>query len=570
MEGYIRFSEHADIQNIEKQLPGFIEKLNTDAQVETRIMPITHIRHELNSDVPFTLNFIGLFVISGALLLFAALFNFMNFHIDMFSQRHRELHLRMVNGASGGELVRQMLVEQGCAVLASVLLGAWLIWLVRPAFSGLLEIPMEVVPLTILFAGCTFAILVVMLLLGGIAFSRLSKFAMRPASIRENAGRSWLRHGAITLQLAVSILFIVASLVVMQQMRFVNHKELGLDKNGVLQLTGFTDYGGKVQAALMQELAKIPQITSISDAYFQPQHTLGAMEQEANVQWEGKASNNQTVFHRIFTDEQFAETFRLKFTAGTYWQKGQRNKVVLNETAVRTMELKEPIGSIIRIPSIDDVSKMIEYEVVGVVKDFHALSMRNSIKPMVLLPSDYPNNMIYMRVVPGEEAEAVRRIMDTLRQVDPIVSEAKLTAVGDLYEDLNRTEEVGLDMFSILATISLLLSLCGIYAIATASTRRRRKEIAIRKVMGANLSDIIRIFFREYIAQVVLSSIIAIPLAWWIMQHWLEGYAYRISISGWILLAIVAGTIAMVLLTVFGQIYKAANGNPARVISSDN
>ena len=570
MEGYLRFAPEANIEEIEKQLPNFIADLGVNDHIEVRIMPISKVRHELNADVPFTLNFIQLFILSGALLLFAAVFNFMNFYIDLFSQRHRELHLRMVNGAGNGQLVIQMLIEQTCAILLALFLGVYLIMLIRPIFRNWLSIQIDYPSLLTLFGISGITLLAIMWIIGLIAFNGISRFAMQPASVRETSARSWLRHGAITLQLAVSILFIVSSLVVMQQLRFVNQKDLGIDKDGVIQISGFTDYSGKVEATLIQELAKIPQVECLSDAYFQPKHTIGPMEQSTSVEWDGKETADKTVFHLLYTDEQFAKVFRLNMLAGNYWEKGQTTKVILNEEAVRVMGLKDPIGSIIRIPSLDDVSKMIKYEVAGVVKDFHTLSLRNRISPTILVPTDFLHNLLYVRVVPGEEAEAVQRIMEIIGKLDPTLSEAKITSVGDLYTNLNQSEEVGLDMFSILAVVSLLLSLFGIYAISVASTYRRKKEIAVRKVMGAEIKDIVRLFFREYVLQVIISGIIALPLAYWIMVEWLQGYAYRITISAWLLCSVLIGTILVVLLTVFSQIWKAANGNPARVISMEN
>jgi len=569
MSGYLRFTPAANVKEIERQLPDFIANLGKD-NIEVRIMPISKVRHELNADVPFTLKFIHLFIFSGALLLFAAIFNFMNFHIGLFSQRHRELHLRMVNGASNRQLVMQMMVEQTCALLLSLLLAAFLIVLIRPVFSNWLSIQLDYPQLISLFSICCIALLAIMWIIGLIASSGLSHFAMQPKAVREVTARSWLCRGAITLQLAVSILFIVSSLVVMQQLRFVNQKDLGLDKNGVIQLSGFTDYSGKVEATLIQELAKIPQVECLSDAYFQPKHSIGPMEQSTSVEWDGKESSDKTVFHLLYTDEQFPQVFRLKMMAGNRWEKGQTTKVLLNEEAVRVMGLKNPIGSIIRIPSLEDINVMTKYEVAGVVKDFHTLSLRNRISPTILVPTDFLHNILYVRVTPGEEAEAVQRIMKLLGELDPTLSETRISTVGDLYADLNQSEEVGLDMFSVLAFVSLLLSLFGIYAIAVASTHRRRKEIAIRKVMGAEIKDIIRIFFREYILLVVISGIIALPLAYYIMTEWLQGYAYRITVSGGLLCGVLIGTVLVVLLTVFWQIWKAANGNPARVISMEN
>ena len=124
-------------------------------------------------------------------------------------------------------------------------------------------------------------------------------------------------------------------------------------------------------------------------------------------------------------------------------------------------------------------------------------------------------------------------------------------------------------LFSILATVCLLISLFGIYAVATASTQRRRKEIAIRKVFGAQVGDIIRMFFREYTLQVIMACVVALPLAYYAMHRWLEGYAYRTNIPWWLLAGVITVIATVVLLTVLGQVLKAANSNPAEVVKSE-
>ena len=187
MEGYLRFAPEANVEEIEKQLPNFIADLGVNDHIEVRIMPISKVRHELNADVPFTLNFIQLFILSGALLLFAAVFNFMNFYIDLFSQRHRELHLRMVNGASNGQLVIQMLIEQTCAILLALFLSVYLIMLIRPIFRNWLSIQIDYPSLLTLFGISGITLLAIMWIIGLIAFNGISRFAMQPASVRETS-----------------------------------------------------------------------------------------------------------------------------------------------------------------------------------------------------------------------------------------------------------------------------------------------------------------------------------------------------------------------------------------------
>ena len=154
---------------------------------------------------------------------------------------------------------------------------------------------------------------------------------------------------AVTLQLMISILFIVASLVVMEQMRFVNQKDLGFDPKGLIQLSGFVDVSGKIESTLMQELSALPQVKSFTDTNFKPQHHVDPMAIFTNVEWEGKPLDTKVDFHLYGTDHRFGETFDLKMLMGRWWTEGNELSVVLNESAVRAMGLQAPVGSIIRM-----------------------------------------------------------------------------------------------------------------------------------------------------------------------------------------------------------------------------
>ena len=203
------------------------------------------------------------------------------------------------------------------------------------------------------------------------------------------------------------------------------------------------------------------------------------------------------------------------------------------------------------------------------VNDFHTLSLRSRIYPTVF--QQYQNRMsyTYVSVTSGQEQEAIRRITAILPNIDASLADIHPTTLNELYDRFNYSEQTGLKMFSVLAIVCLLISLFGIYAVATASTRRRRKEIAIRKVVGAKAKDIILIFFREYTIQVLIAGVIALPLAYIAMNRWLQGYVYRISIPLWLLIAVILGVATVVVLTVLGQVLKAANSNPGKVVKND-
>ena len=571
---YVKFHPRANVEENAAQMRDFFSRLNVNDNIELRILPIGDVHHRFSADLPFTLNFIRLFVIAGLLLLFSALFNFLSFHLDIFRQRIRELRQRMVVGAKGWQLVLQMMLETVCTILLGLALACCLVILTYPVFSGLLGIEMGLSQLIYLFVVCGTGMMTLMLFIGFIPFWRLSRLAKRNLSKGKSTRPPLMRRMAVVMQLAVSVVFIIATLVVMMQMRFVNRKDLGFDRNGIIHLSGLLETMDYLQSRLISELATIPQIENITITDFEPQHNANTHRMITEVEWSGKPPNEKPAFQSISTDSHFAETFMLKMMQGKWWGEGERQKAVLNEEAVRVMGLNEPIGAIIRIsadfiPNDGSPVPILEYEVVGVVNDFHTMSLRSRIYPTIIRQSFEPYNFPYIRVVPGQEQEAIRRITAILPGIDASLADVRLMPLDELYDHLNHSEQVGLKMFSVMAVVCLLISLFGIYAVSTASTQRRRKEIAIRKVFGASVWDIIRMFFREYTLQVIIAGVVALPLAYLAMNRWLQGYAYRTNIPSWLLIGVVISIVAVVLLTVLRQVLKAANNNPADVVKSE-
>ena len=570
---YVKFHPHTDIDELAGQLCDFTSRLAFNSNIELRILPIGDVRHLMNSDLPFTLNFIRLFIAAGILLLLSALFNFLNFHLDLFRQRIREFRQRAVIGATNRQLIMQMIFELVCIILLGLMLACCFVVTTRPVFSGLFNITIEMSQLIYLFMVCGICVLALALFVGFILFLRLSRSALRYRAKERPTGQFVWRRLAVTVQLSVSVVFIVAALVVMMQMRFVNRKDLGFDRSGIIQLSGLNFTTGQhVLTALKQAFAAIPQIENFTTTFLEPQHNAHHGLMITEVEWQGKPPHEIPAFQYVPVDSRFAETFGLKMLAGKWWNEGERQKVVLNEEAVRLMKLSEPIGAIISMDPGESNSEgkvpMRNYEVVGVVNDFHTMSLRSRIHPAIFLEtgSEY---ILYIRVVPGQLQEAMQRINAILPDIDVSMADVRLTSLDELYNRLNHSEQVGLKLFSVLATVCLLISLFGIYAVATAATQRRRKEIAIRKVVGAEVSDIVRLFFREHALQVIMAGIVALPIAYYAMFRWLQGYAYRTNIPWWLLIGVLAVIVVVVLLTVLGQVLKAANSNPAEVVKSE-
>lgn len=566
MDTYIRLNPQAHKDELIAQLPTLLSKQGIQKDMELRILPIKDVRYQLDSETPFTINFINLFVVSGVLLVCTALFNFLSLNFSLFKLRVREIHLRMVNGASARQLISQLMFELGCSVALALLASLYFVLVIRTPFASLLNIQIEVNSLLCLFAICSLAIILIIGIFSFFIFRNLIHFAIRPISQRETTKhQSLIKKTAIVSQLAISITFIVATGVVTMQMHFINQKDLGFDRHGIIQLTGFQDYSGKVESTLKDKLATIPQIESITDASFKPQHHADPFTVMTDITWEGKNPQEQISFDCVLTDEHFAETFHLKMLQGSWWKEGQPKKVVLNEEAVRMMGLQDPIGKVIRMPSPSDGTPE-EYEIAGVVNNFHMLSFRNHIRPNLFVPSPMQNNILYIRVVQGEEWNVIEQVAKLLPTIDASLGDASVTPIDNLYKQLNQSEQVGLKMFTILAIVCLLISLIGIYALSVATTEQRQKEIAIRKILGALPSTILYTFVREYMLYVLIACVLAFPIAFWGMNLWLQNYAYRIHIPWYLWIGITISIIGLVLSTIWVQIMKVVNENPADVI----
>lgn len=566
LEMYAKLPPHIALKPLLAELREYPSAHLANTNVELRMLPIGDVRYLLNRDTPFTMNFIHLFVISGLLLLGCALFNFLSLHIGIFRQRIHEFRLRAVNGATRLGLVRQMLAEQTYVLLMVLLLAAFFVIVVCPIFSHFLGLKIELGLLIELFTVCGVGVLGLAWIVGFFFFERLSRSALAFRSKEIISGRLSLQSWVVTLQLVVSIVFVIATSVVLLQMRFIGDKDLGFNRKGLLCLSGISPFRiGDTRMALRDCLDAIPQIEKVTETDLVVQHNLDPFKTTADVVWPGKQPSEKTVFNFVMTDPQFAETFQVGMQEGRWFEKGDQDKIILNEEAALVMGLDEPISSVVRLT----LNETKDYRVVGVVRDFHTLSFRNRIQPMLFVLSDNPTGSLYMRVTSGMEQEVIRQLNQQLQAIDASFLDVHPIEFSELYDRLNDSEQTGLKLLLIFSIVCLLISIFGVYAVATATMKRRRKEIAIRKVVGADTGHIIYLFFLHYILQVIVAGIIGIPIAYAIMNSWLQGYAYRTSLSGWLFFGIFAGIVVIVLLTVWRQIIRTANSNPAEVMKCE-
>lgn len=567
LQMYTKMPQNAYTKELENNLRDYPSKFYKNENINIQILPIAEVRHNLNPDVPFTLNFIHILIIASMLLIFSALFNFMNLNFGLFYQRIKEFHLRIVHGASKLQLVQQMSCELICISLLGLILALYITFIACYFFSNLLDIELSISTMLLLFLKCSVILISTILLCGIIIFYRISNIASSQLiTIKKVTNHPTLQHIAIIFQLSASIIFIMATSVIMNQMHYIQKKDLGFSTDNIIYLSQMPPFmDNNIRESLMEQLRSIPQIAKITDTGFTPQHNVNPFKMTTNVDWEGKLISEKPSFNYITTDEHFPEVFNVKMKEGKWFNEYGQNDIILNEEAVRIMGLQNPIGSTVQLT----LREKKKYRIVGVVQNFHTLSLRNQIPPTIFIKSNFPENNIYVKTVDGQEYEVIEQINKIMPQISPSLSSVSPITLTSLYDHLNYSEIVGLRLFSILAIVCLFITLLGIYAIASIATQKRRKEIAIRKVMGATERDIVYMFFRKYLIEICIAGIFAFPLGHAIMNDWLQSYAYHINISWILYFAIFIVVIITALLSAFGQIWRAANSNPAKVIKTE-
>lgn len=564
---YARLPEGTDPERLAEQARQFPAEAYANQALEVRLLPIKNERYHLNSDVPFTLGFIQLFVIAGLLLLASALFNFLNLHYGLLRQRAREFQLRAIHGANRGQLVGQMLFEIGFLVSAALLFCGLIIVDACRICSRVVGFEIETKEILSLFIQCGLGLMAIMLLAALPLAWRLASQALNPQPATVVIRRSGAQRIAVASQLAVSIFFLMTTAVVSLQTRYVSQKDRGFESEGILSLVGLYPFlDDQTRSALTAELNALPQLVSMTDTYFMPKQGATPSDLRTEVEWPGKTPDESPAFNVITSDERFNEVFKAKLIDGRWLKRGTAREIVINEEAQRIMGLENPIGMTINLPYMGKES---DFRIVGVVGDCHLYSLRSRILPTLFYNSPFPTNTLYLRVADGQEQAAIQWLNERLPRIHPTFAAIEPTPLSVLYDRLGASERAGLRLFAVLAAVCLLVSLFGIYAVASSATRQRRKEIAIRKVFGARTGQIIALFFREFILLTLLSGVIALPIAYAILLHWLRGYAYRIAIPWWLPTGTLILVAILVLLTVLGQVWKAATGNPAEVVKNE-
>jgi putative ABC transport system permease protein len=571
IQTFVELNPAADPDKINKKLYGYINSKDTSAIAKPFLFAMKDWRlrgkFEEGKRAGGRIAYVHMFSVIAWIILFIACINFMNLATARSEKRAREVGVRKVLGAVKSVLIRQFIGEALFMAFLSVALAVITIYLIIPSFNVLVGKHLSVGlgnPLHLL------ALLALGLICGLVAGSYpafyLSSFnpvfVLKGIKIKGNAP-VLIRKGLVILQFSISVILIISTIIIYQQIQHVKNREIGYDKNNLIQ-TGLHGNMDRNFPAIKQELLATGVVKNVAMSSL---NMLYMGSSTTDFKWEGKDPGKKVLITQDYISPEYLSTTGVKIKEGRdFYATGNQLSVVINETLANIIG-QHPVGKIIR----RDTSSTggINYTVAGVTKDFVYGDMYGKSDPLIFMSDTGNYGYLYIRLTPGGHTDkALDRIGSIIRKSNPGYP-FDYTFVDAEFNKQFQSETLVGNLSRVFAALAILISCLGLFGLAAYTAERRTREIGIRKVLGASVTGITALLSRDFLRLVGISALIAFPIAWWSMHDWLQGYAYRIDISWWVFLLAGGAALSIALLTVSFQAIKSALANPVKSLKAE-
>ncbi|MEO6231941.1 MAG: ABC transporter permease [Ferruginibacter sp.] len=576
---YVQLNPAVNPASLEKNFPAFMDKYLGEFYKENgfkmglTIHPLTGTYFEGES--PFdsvkhgSKKMVYIFMSIAILILLIACINFMNLATARATDRSKEVGLRKVLGAVRGQLAAQFLFESVLFATVSAILAMILLQLVMPAYTGFLgyELPaywsnpllyvfiMGVIIVVGVFAGSYPALLL----------SSFSPIESLKGKLKVGAHGALFRKALVVFQFAISVLLIISIAVVMKQMYFVRNTDLGFDKEQsmIVSIDNRKLYENKEQ--FKRQLEADPSVKAVSLMSGQP----GGFHDSYNFESEGKPGE-KIMINTEFSDFQYAQTLGLKFVAGrdfsTTYPTDSTDAVIVNELAAAKFGYtpEQAIGKRVKNTTLDSVPR----KIVGVVKDFHFASLKQPIGPLIISTKKGDRRLALVKLSTQNLPAAIDRIKKIYAAAAPGYP-YEYNFLDDKFDKLYTSEIKQEKLLSVFSVIAICIACLGLFGLASYTATKRTKEIGVRKVIGSSVRNIVFLLSKDLLKPVLLGTIIAIPVGYYVMQQWLQSFAYKTPINWWLFAIAVFIAVIIALVTVSFQAVKAAVANPVKSLRTE-
>jgi putative ABC transport system permease protein len=591
---YIALKPGADAQALEKKFPKMVDTYAA-AQIERDLgkswedykkegngyryflQPLTSIHLdprniEAKMQGGGNIHYVYFLISVAALILVIACINFMNLATARSAERAREVGVRKTMGSLKSQLVFQFLTESIVLSLFATILALIIALLVLPSFNNLVNKEL-VLNLTGFLPLALVAIAIVVGFLAGsypaFALSSFNPVIVMKGNFTSNAKGTWLRNGLVIFQFFISIVLIVGTIVVGQQMEYMQNKSLGYDKEQILIIERVFALNDKAET-FVEEVKRMANVEKAAGSFA----LLGRQGDFFGAQFTPEGSSEILTTKTMGIDDYFAETIGFEFAEGHGFSKETNDSlsIILNETAVKTLDIQNPLGKkLAQVQRRQDGNVTVQYTIIGVIQDFNFQSLRDPVTPLAIQNAESFGGgaaYVYARVK-GKNATAALGAMEatwkTLAPDQPFKYQFLDQNLNAQYESEKRAGKV----FGIFSGLAIVIACVGLFGLAAYTANLRTKEIGIRKVLGASVGSVIVLLSKDFTKLIAIAFVLATPLAWYIMDNWLQNFAYRIELGVGVFL--IAGGIALLIswITVSYQSIKAAIVNPVKSLKNE-
>jgi putative ABC transport system permease protein len=581
---YVKLNPKASAAALEKKLPAFLNKYGQEQlkglsmEKRLQLQPITSIHtttgYEVEPSKTVSPSFLNILLLIAALIQVIACINFMNLSTARASKRAKEVGVRKVIGAGKMDLVKQFLGESFLLSLIGVLIALPFLWLALPYLNQLTQADIHLSFFKDYRLWLVLAVLIVItgLVAGSYPAFYLSAFQaikVIKGNFTNHISAAGIRKSLVVFQFVLSIVLIAGIIIIYSQLNYIKSKDLGFDKDQQLIFTFHTDESKEKIPALMNDLRLLPEVKAVSNAN---NYLSQFVFNDISYHLAGGNMSTAEDIQFMTTDEYFVKASGIKIISGRDFRLHDSDRVLVNETVVKRLGLKNETapGTLLYSQRTDRDATPVTVEIAGVMKDFNYNSLHGEVRPFMLRyrPGGDDLSNVIVAVNSKNYKSLLGKLEATWHKNLPSVP-FEYVFLDDEVQKQYETEITLSRIINSFTLIAILISCLGLFGLAAFSAEQRRKEIGIRKVVGASVSGIVNLLSRDFVKLVMIAFVIAIPIVWWAMNKWLQEYAYRIHISWWMfgLAGLIALAIAM--FTVSFQAIKAAVINPVKSLRTE-
>lgn len=502
--------------------------------------------------------YIRLFSVVSYFVLVIAFINYVNLSTANSSKRHKEVGLKKTIGASRKNLIRQFLMESLILNILSILSAVLLVSVFLPVFNQSFEKSVVLPFYTVNFYGFLIAFLLISTLLSGIypAFI-LSSYNPVMALRGIRSRNTHFRDGLVIFQFILSISLIIGILVVFEQVDYIKNKNLGLDRDNVIRFN--SGAVSQHQEAFRNTLKSIPGVVYVG---YSNQNPLYVGNSTSDPEWDGKPEGDETFFHVIQVDHGFVNTLGIEILEGAGFPKEAHasiNHYLINETAATAMDMDSPVGENLTFWNDN------EGKIVGLVKDFHHQSLTTEIQPLIIYHQPKDAWMTYVKISDTNIPDLITKIESAYTGIEK-ESPFEYHFLDADFENMYKREMLMQKLTLGLTILAVFISSLGLFGLALFTVNRQTKSIAIRKVNGARIDQVVVLLSREFIIWILIALAIASPLSYYFLSEWLLNFAYRTNIE-WYIFGLAGGIALLIAMITIGyQTIKAALANPVNAL----